>query len=97
MLKSPVQHGMGRNFFNSLRLYGPPSLKAVLDNLVWLVPQPVWMLGDPIFKRIEDDILSVDPELMNRLPLMGVIVGILILRPLQGGSLLIRGLHYPKP
>ena len=31
---------------------------------------------------------------MNPLPLVGIVIGILILRPLKGGGLLIRGLHY---
>ena len=35
-----------------------------------------------------------DPYLMNPLPLIGIIIGIRILRPLEGGGLLITGLHY---
>ena len=34
-----------------------------------------------------------DPSLINPLPLQGIIRGILILRPLKGGGLLIMGLH----
>ena len=35
----------------------------------------------------------VDPLLINPLPLIGIIIGIQILRPLKGGGLLIMGLH----
>ena len=36
----------------------------------------------------------VDPELINHLPLIGIVIGILILRRLKKeGGLLIRGLH----
>ena len=35
-----------------------------------------------------------DPSSIDHLPLIGIIVGILILTPVKGGGLLIRGLHY---
>ena len=37
---------------------------------------------------------SPDPRLINPFPLIGIIIGILIFRPLKGGGLLIMGLHY---
>ena len=33
-------------------------------------------------------------RILDYFPLIGVIIGILILRPLEGGDLRIRGLHY---
>ena len=39
---------------------------------------------------------TVDPCLINPLPLIGIIKGILLLRPLKGRGLLIMGLHYVR-
>ena len=40
---------------------------------------------------------NVDPGLINPRPLIRNIIGILILRPLEGGGLLIMGIHYALP
>ena len=39
---------------------------------------------------------DVDPELISPLPLMGILAGIPILRPLTGEGLLIMGLHLAR-
>ena len=47
----------------------------------------VWVFSD------EGLWFNVDPGFINPFPLLGIIIGILILRPLEGGGVLIMGLH----
>ena len=51
----------------------------------------LWALSLRVYKCSQ---LNVDSILISPLPVIGIIIGILIFRPLKGGVLLIRGLHY---
>ena len=46
-------------------------------------------LGTGCIKRSD-----ADPSLINPLPIIGIIIGILLLRPLKGGGSSLMGLHY---
>ena len=53
-------------------------------------------MANQVDKNMENEMETTNPDrlLINPLPLIGIILGIQILRPLKGGGSLITGLHY---